>query len=461
MTFSHYEKTRPEHPLPPLQMAEVFGMFSYALDMTEGQPSGHSLRSTWVGAHVAQAIDMPIDMQSELFFSIVLKDIGCSSNAAPVAKLFQTDDITFKRDYKTVDGSLRGTLQFVLNQTARNAGFFTRMKTITKIATNTDQITKDLITTRCERGARIAQQLQFSDRVADGIAALDEHWDGSGAPKRLRGKDIPQAANIALLSQVVDVFHSEHGATAAIEAVTGRSGTWFDPILVKAFVKAADDPAFWLGLRDRDIATRVFALPGAQQTRDVHDDFLDDVAAAFAQVVDAKSPFTADHSSRTAFYADLIAEEIGLSRPHRRWLYRASLLHDLGKLAVSNRILDKAGKLNEEEWTIVRAHPFHSERLLKQITAFQDIASIAGAHHERLDGRGYPYGIGGNEIALETRILTVADVFDALSAHRPYRDALPINDVLAMMDRDIDRAFDGGCVAALKSGLHRIKHRVA
>ena len=314
-----------------------------------------------------------------------------------------------------------------------------------------------MIETRCHRGADIARAMRFSQGVQEGILALDEHWDGSGRPEGRAGGAIPRQANIALLAQVVDVFHSAGGRQAATEEVRRRSGGWFDPALVAAFDQAAADPSFWQGLEGPELEPRVFAMPPALSAAPVDEGWLDDIASAFADVIDAKSPFTADHSRRVALYADMIAEEIGLGPAHRRWLRRAALLHDLGKLAISNRILDKPGKLDAGEWEAIRRHSWHSERILERIPAFADIAPVAGAHHERPDGKGYPYGLTGDDLGLEVRILTAADVFDALSAERPYRAALPIDRVFGIMEDDGPAVFDMECIAALRSGMSRLQ----
>ena len=178
-------------------------------------------------------------------------------------------------------------------------------------------------------------------------------------------------------------------------------------------------------------------------------------------MVDAKSPFTADHSRRVTLYTDMIAEQLGLAPDHRRWLRRAALLHDLGKLSVSNAILDKPAKLDADEWAKVRAHSWQSERILERIDVFRDIAPITGAHHERLDGKGYPSGLTADQLCLEVRILSVADVFDALSAERPYRAALPIARVFEIMQGDIGTALDGDCVLALQLALARLQSAAA
>jgi putative nucleotidyltransferase with HDIG domain len=189
--------------------------------------------------------------------------------------------------------------------------------------------------------------------------------------------------------------------------------------------------------------------PGAGEVV-VDDDYLDDIAAAFGEVVDSKSPYTSGHSERVARIADALAERLGVAPERRRWLRRGALLHDVGKLGVSNATLDKPGSLDEDEWACMRAHAAHTEAILGRIGAFAELARVAGAHHERLDGGGYPRGVRGDAIALETRIITTADVFDAISADRPYRAAVPIAQTLAIMRASIGTAIDPLCFAALE-----------
>jgi len=127
----------------------------------------------------------------------------------------------------------------------------------------------------------------------------------------------------------------------------------------------------------------------------VDEDYLDDIAAAFAQVIDSKSPYTSGHSERVTLFTDLIAKQMDLTAEQRRWLKRAALLHDVGKLGVSNPILDKPGKLDPDEWESMKMHAAHSETILSRIAAFSGLASIAAAHHERLDGERLPEGPQG------------------------------------------------------------------
>ncbi|WP_462114587.1 HD-GYP domain-containing protein, partial [Lysobacter xanthus] len=379
--------------MPDLKLAELIGALSHALDLTEGQPKGHGLRSCWVGMRIARELRLDAGTQWSLYYTILLKDLGCSSNAARICELYLADDRAFKHDFKQVGTRTSDMLAFIASRTGTHAGWWRRVSALANIVRNGDGIAQDLILTRCTRGADIARRLRFPAEVADAIHALDEHHDGSGRPDGLAGEAIPLGARIALLAQVVDVFHFSGGESAARAEVRGRAGTWFDPAIVAAFEAAAADPAFWAPLREpAELEAAVLALEPGGHAVPLDDDYLDAIAAAFGAVIDAKSPFTAGHSERVGHYTDAIAERLGIDADRRRWLRRAAMLHDVGKLGVSNTILDKPGKLDADEWEAVKRHALHSEEILGRITPFGELARIAAAHHEKLDGTGYPRG---------------------------------------------------------------------
>jgi putative nucleotidyltransferase with HDIG domain len=438
-----------------LRLAEVLSALSHALDITEGQPEGHCVRCCWIGMQMAADLGLDTATRQDIYYTILLKDAGCSSNAARICALYLTDDLAFKSDFKRIDGSLAEALRFVLDHTGLKAGLAERFRAIFNILRNGGSISRELIETRCQRGADIALKMRFSETVAAGIRALDEHWDGSGKPQGLTGGAIPIASGIALLAQIADVFLTARGLEAARGEVKHRAGSWFDPALAASFERISARPGFAEALAAGDLQVRVLDMEPGRQHEAVDADYLDDIAAAFAQVVDSKSPYTSGHSARVTLYADLIAAELGLGDAHRRWMKRAALLHDIGKLGVSNTILDKPGKLDDAEWAEMKKHPAHSRRILARIGAFADLAVIAGAHHERLDGRGYPDGLAGAAIPLDARIIAVADVFDALTADRPYRRAMSIEAAFGILEREIGAAFDGDCVAALRRGIAR------
>ncbi len=439
-----------------LKLSELISALSHALDITEGQPEGHCVRCCWIGMHIGRWIGMSDDELWGLYYTLLLKDLGCSSNAARICELYLTDDLAFKRDFKAIGDSLPRVLHFVLKHTGLKAGLAERFRSVMTIMRNGEEIAHELIATRCQRGAEIARLLRFPETVSQGIYSLDEHFNGQGRPAGLAGESIPLYARIALLAQVIDVFHTAGGAQAALDEIQLRAGRWFDPQLVKAFGKVADSADFWATLGDPGIIDAVLVLEPAANMVALDDDYLDDISAAFGQVVDSKSPYTSGHSARVALYTDMIAEVLGLSHERRRWLKRGALLHDVGKLGVSNSVLDKPGKLDDEEWAAVKAHAVYTETILSRINAFSELARVSAAHHERLDGKGYPRGLMADEICLETRIITTADIFDAITAERPYRGAIPIPRTLEMMAENVGTAIDERCFEALKQALDRL-----
>lgn len=446
----------PQQDKISLSMPELFTALSYALDITEGQPRGHSVRCCWIGIHIGKELRLPEEELQELYYMLLLKDCGCSSNAARLFQLYGSDDLKTKKSFKYVDShKLPQVIKFILDNTTLSQGRLDQLKRILNFVQNGNKLATELIQTRCERGANITRRLGFSIAVADGVRHLDEHYNGGGKPDGLKGKQIPLYSAIALLAQVADVFYQVGGPAAAKREVISRGGTWFDPKLVNVFTDVAVDDNFWEPLKN-NCANDIFSLLRPQsQFIIVTETYLDTVAGAFADVIDAKSPFTFGHSTRVAKYSDLLAAKMGIPAERRRWFYRGALLHDVGKLGVSNSILDKPGKLTDEEFAQVKLHPKYTEEILSKISIFRELALVAGAHHERLDGKGYHKGLSGDQIGLETRILTLADIFDALTANRPYRPAMPVDKAMAILAEMRGTAIDGNCFDAFRTVLDK------
>ncbi len=437
-----------------LLLSDIIGSLSYALDLTEGLPPGHCLRSCWVGMHIGQQYGMDQSALSHLYYTILLKDAGCSSNAARLFEIYETDDRKVKNDFKQVDTeSLFQLGKFVMSHVGVGKSLHERVSKMLALVERGEEYAHELVSTRCERGADIARQLGFDEEVALGVRYLDEHWNGKGKPFGLAGDEIPANARIALLSQVIEVFFAANGVEFAVAEVNKRSGTWFDPDLVEAFNIARQLEGFWHGFVCDDLQNRVGKLEPHSRVIEIDEDRLDTIAEAFAKVVDAKSPYTYGHSSRVAAYTLAVAKRMGIPPARQKWLYRAALLHDIGKLGVSNGVLDKPGKLDEDEWVQVKAHAFYSEQILSRLNVFAELAQVAAAHHERLDGKGYPHGLSADKITLETRIITVADIFDAITANRPYRGPIPVPDAIAIMEKERGTAIDSDCLDALKQAL--------
>ena len=434
-------------------LSELVSALSYALDISEGHPTGHGVRCCWIGFHIGIEIGLAPTQLSDLSYTLLLKDVGCSSNAARICQLYLADDIALKHGFKRVDDSLPQVLRFVLSRTGMQSKLAERFRALLNIARNGGAIINELFNTRCQSGAEIVRRMRFPEAVAQGVLDLDEHWDGGGRPVGLKGEAISLFGRIALVAQIADIFYADGGAEAALAELRARAGRWFDPALVEACARAARAQNFWPMLDSPDLGRAIMELLSTDDRRAIDDDYLDDIAAAFAKVVDAKSPFTRGHSERVALFTDLIAEALALPDERRRRLKRAALLHDIGKLGVSNQILDKPGRLDEAEWAAIRHHPTLGEIILSRIEAFQEMSRIAGAHHERLDGGGYPRGLTAADIDLDTRIVTTADIFDALTAERPYRAAMSVSRAFEIMAGDVGTALDGACFDALQRAI--------
>ena len=175
---------------------------------------------------------------------------------------------------------------------------------------------------------------------------------------------------------------------------------------------------------------------------------LNDLAHAYAWVIDAKTPYTYHHSERVADFAVRIGRDLGLDDAAQIRLRRAGLLHDIGKLSVPNRILDKPGKLTPREWEAVKLHPYYTYQILERVPVFGELAFDASAHHERLDGRGYFRNLPGAQLSAHAKILAAADQLDALSAERPYRGKLPRERVVEIMRGERGTGLDPDCVDA-------------
>jgi HD-GYP domain-containing protein (c-di-GMP phosphodiesterase class II) len=434
-------------------LAGVLGAFSYALDLTEGQPEGHSLRSCWIGTCLASHLGLRGEALADVYYAVLLKDLGCSANAARVAQLFVGDDRRLKHDFKLLGPAPEDFGGFIMTEVGVGASDDIRGPAIDHLLAHAATEMTDIMATRCTRGADIARTLRFSEDVASAIAHLDEHWDGSGLPLGLTGEAIHLGARIALLAQIADVFFIARGAGAARSEIAARAGGWLDPVIAAAFLDMSADPDFWAALTAPDFEARLFALPPAQRGAQLDADWLDDIVTGFGQVIDAKSPYTGGHSDRVGVIADRIGARLGLAGEARWRLRHAAMLHDIGKLAVSSRILEKPGKLDTAEWAEMQSHAKETGAILSRVSAMADMAMIAAAHHERLDGKGYPLGLDARSIARETRIISVADFFDALTADRPYRAAMAQDRALAIMAEEVGSAIDPECFAALEAIL--------
>jgi HD-GYP domain-containing protein (c-di-GMP phosphodiesterase class II) len=432
-------------------VAEVVSALSHALDLGTGQPVGHSVRSCVLAMRIAEEIGLSRALRSDLFYATLLKDAGCSTNASKMFHALQSDDIQAKRDVKLTDWTRTNwqTVSYAWRNIAPDKPPMLRAAALLRMARTSSQHVLEVTKIRCERGAAIARLVGLSELTADGIAGLDEHWNGKGHPKGLRKKEIPLLSRIMLVAQTLDVYFTARGAAESIRVVENRSGQWFDPELVKAACSIAARGMLWSDLSGQEVYDVALGMEPDPKEMQEDDRTFHSICIAFGQIVDSKSPFTFSHSENVARISMLMGERMHLDPRRLAVLQNAALLHDLGKMSVSNQILEKPGELTEDEWRVMRLHPFYTWKILHAIPRFGELSEIAASHHEKLDGSGYFRGLAAKQLSLEARILAVAEIFDALVSKSSYREPLARKAVFDVLEKEARNQLDPNCVAAL------------
>jgi putative nucleotidyltransferase with HDIG domain len=452
-----------------ISLAEILSALSFALDLTEGAVQGHAVRSCLLGMRIGREAGLSEAELFDLYYALLLKDIGCSSNSARMCQIVGGSDIAMKAGAKLVDWTRPHKpnlemLQILWKNVLPEGNAAQRIVRLVEMSKTQHKNNEEMIALRCDRGASIVRKLACGDRAAEAVRCLDEHWDGSGYPDRLVGEAVPRLSRILAIAQHLDVFSMEKSCEAAIDVLRERSGRWFDPELVRVAISLHRKHRLWANcLRGGDVEETRQAVVDIQPGRNVvlQSEWIDQICEAFADVVDAKSPFTFRHSVGVTNAATLIARELGLPNETLNMVRRAALLHDIGKLGISNSILDKPGKLTDGERSTIEGHPDMSRRILERVGAFRRLAVVAGEHHERLDGTGYPDHKVADVLSLESRIIGVADVYGALSEDRPYRGGLAMEKIVSIMTADLPHRLDPLCFEALMSGLARSKAAAA
>ena len=444
------QPARHEEATDEVRYSEVISALSYVLDMVEGQLQGHIIRTCFIGMTIGQRLGLPDEQSSALFYALLIKDAGCSSNSSKMAALFDADDLEAKRQVKTVNWSrLPQTILYTARTVGQDRTISTKVRQFLNVGLKGQKAARELIQIRCERGAEISRLMGFSEETAQAVRNLDEHWDGAGHPDGLKGEEIPLLARICGLAQTVEVFNSSYGPGRTVEVAKERRGTWFDPELVDIFVAAARENHMWDGLSKGTLLQEISRLEPEDRVLEATTERLDLTAQAFAKIIDSKSPFTYEHSKRVAEAAVAMSEHMGLSKPESKSQHQAGLLHDIGKLGISNRILDKPGGLTKEEFAEIKKHPGLGYDILSRVKPFEGILDRTANHHEKLDGSGYPRGLTGENLDLSTRILIVADIFEALSSDRPYRPGMPMEKVLGILNEESGEKLCPDSVAAV------------
>lgn len=293
-------------------------------------------------------------------------------------------------------------------------------------------------------------------RMAKPVRYHHTRWEKLIAlpPADLTAQQVQQA-NLIFMVDRVDALASPYYGSGFlfdhlddIRAHIRRSaGSYFGPELVDGFLAASEAQAFWLQLEPRSIQNYLHDMLLHGESYQSSFAELKQLAVIFSHIVDAKSPFTANHSLGVARLARFLAEGMGVSEENCDKLEIAALLHDLGKLRVPDEILDKPGKLDAHERLVINTHSFETYQILRDIDGFEEIALWAAYHHEEPGGTGYPFRVREKDLSIEARILRVADIFQALAQNRPYRAGVSEPELIGILQELAGRgSLDAGIV---------------
>ncbi|WP_018161009.1 HD domain-containing phosphohydrolase [Smaragdicoccus niigatensis] len=437
-----------------VRLAEIVAALSLGIDLGFGQPMEHVLRQCLIGMRLAELTGLDERQRVDVYYTALLVNVGCHTDAHEQAKWFG-DDIALKADkYVHRLGSFRSVIAG-LGRIGEGRPPLHRVRIGLEFAISGHREVDNMIDQHAAMARQLAEQLGLPMSTREALAAAYEQWNGHGWPGKLRAEQIPMAARIAQLSEFLEVAYRVRGIDAAAQVAREGSGSQFDPLLCDLVVsrrnevfETADTDETW----NRVIASEPqLAVP-------LDDETFDAALRAVATFTDLKSPYSIGHSLAVTVLAESAASIAGLDPEARTTLRRAALLHDIGRLGVSNAIWDRPAPLGLGDWERVRMYPYLTERMLSQAPELARIGSIAGQHAERLDGSGYPRGLAGASISRSARLLAAADVYQALREPRAYRPAFADSEAASQLRAEVKAGrLDADSVDAV---LAAVGHRV-
>jgi HD-GYP domain-containing protein (c-di-GMP phosphodiesterase class II)/DNA-binding CsgD family transcriptional regulator len=429
-----------------VRLAELVAALSLGVDLGFGQPMEHVLRECMIALRLADRIGLEEAERSTVYYTALLVNVGCHADAHEQAKWFG-DDIAlrsgkYEHDYRSVRAAA-ATMSLVGSGNPP----LHRFRVGFEFAISGRHDFDGMIARHAALARALAERLGLPPAVQNAVGASYEQWDGKGWPAGLAGNAIPLAARLSQFAEFVEVAHRLGGNDAAVALAERSGGSQFDPAVSAAL--RADPEGILGGLDSAHTWSAVIDAEPALRVTLTGDDF-DRALRAVADFVDLKSPYTLGHARAVAELAAATAEQLGLPAEDVQLMRRAGLVHDLGRLGVSNAIWDKPGPLGAGEWERVRLHPYLTERMLHQSEALAPLGAIAVQHRERLDGSGYPKGLSGGAITRPARILGAVDAYQSMREPRPHRAPLSAEQAAAELQADARAGkLDAEAVAAV------------
>ena len=440
-----------------IRTADLLGAFSLASDLAMGLHTEHGARSCYIGMHIAQEMELPLQQRTHLYYAELLKDAGCTTYTSQLAGFWMADELAAKRDLQFFRDT-RNPLDiasWLIKYVAAGAALPTRASHILGVLVNGREFMKEGFESTCLVATRIAQRLGMPQEVQDALMQVFEQWDGRGMPYGVKSNAIPIISRIVLVTSFLEVFHQVEGRDATKHVALAQRGKAFDPSVVDAYLSVTQKEGFWRGLEQERVWDSVRPMePEQSPHKYMGKEKLIDVALALADYADLKSPFQAGRSRRVADLAERIARRMGLPEQEATHIYRAALVHDIGMVAVPSFVLNKSqDTLTEAEREQVRLHPYHAERVLSKVPALEPIIPLVAAHHERMDGSGYYRGLRGSQIPLGAQIIAVADRFDELTHDAPGSPSRELDQAVDVMRQEVGSRLSPDAFQALTEDL--------
>ncbi len=416
-----------------VRLADLVAALSLGIDLGFGQPMEHVLRQCLIALELADRMDLDDEARSVVYYTSLLVNVGCHTDAHEQAKWFG-DDIELKSGKYDHEQRSLAAVAASIRRVGHGHAPLHRFQVGLGFALSGFRELDGMIVRHAELAGSLANEIGLPADVQAGIVASYERWDGRGWPGKLRAGAIPLASRVAQIAEYIEVAHRIGGEDAAVSLARKRHGSQFDPELADLIMA---DPSGILGkLSSSDTWAAVIEGEPAL-SRTLSDEQLDAALLGVANFVDLKSPYMLGHASAVSGLAGAAGEHLGLAAASVAQLRRAGLVSGLGRLGISNSIWDKPGPLGAGERERVRMQPYLTERMLQQSSWLAPLGAIAVQLRERLDGSGYPRGLSGNAISVAGRVLGAADAYQSMREPRPYRDALSAEQAAAELRADV------------------------
>lgn len=285
----------------------------------------------------------------------------------------------------------------------------------------------------CVIGEKNIMKFPFTSEYENVILYHHENYNGGGFFNKEKD-EIPLFSQIISIADSFELLYDpEKSREELLSNIKKQENKMFSEKMVKNFLKITQEESFWLNLKDQFILSAI-KNESPQLNRNYTYSELHEITSLFSDIIDSKSRFTNYHSTKLSRNAEIMADHYGYGKEKSYKLLIAADLHDIGKMAISNSILDKPGSLTDEEYRTVKAHTFYTRKALETIDGFEEITEWASNHHERNDGSGYPYGLTKKELDFPSQILAVLDVYQALRENRPYREPMNHKEAVEILE---------------------------